>query len=372
MKVPYPGAIDCDIHLTVPGTRALLPFFDEFWREQILTRYIDRNPFTLMSYPPDSPASARADWRGEKFPGSDLDGLRRQALDPFGTSIAIANTLHGSVALFNEDLAAAFCSAVNDWVAAERLDKEPRLRASILVPAQSVEHAVREIERLAPDRRFVQIVLLVMNDHPLGRRAYWPIYQAAARHGLPVCLHAGSLYRHAPTSSGYPSYQVEDQVAQSSAFESQVVSFLAEGVFQKFPDLKLVLAESGFTWLPTLIWRTNKEWRGVRHEVPWLDEPPADIVRRHVRFTLQPLDLPKGEAGAALLRTLEHVGSDEFLLFSTDYPHWHFDGEDVLPDGLPPALVRKILFDNPRATYPRLGESADAGGGARQSEETVP
>jgi predicted TIM-barrel fold metal-dependent hydrolase len=370
MKVPFKGAIDCDLHLTVPGTRALLPYFDPFWRDQILTRFIDRNPFTLQSYPPNSPASARPDWRGEAFPGSDLETLRRQALDPFGTSVAIANTLHGSVALFNEDLAAAFCSAVNDWARAERLDHEPRLRASILVPAHNAELAVREIERLASDRRFVQIVMLVMNDHPLGRRLYWPIYQAAERHGLPVCLHAGSLYRHPPTYSGWPSYQVEDQVAQSAAFESQVVSFLAEGVFQKFPGLKLVLAESGFTWLPTLLWRTSKEWRGVRHEVPWLDEPPADIVRRHVRFTLQPLDLPK-DGGEALARTLEHVGSDDLLLFSTDYPHWHFDGEDVLPEGLPPALVQKILIDNPLATYPRLGESAGAGGSPR-SEETVP
>jgi predicted TIM-barrel fold metal-dependent hydrolase len=370
MKVPFPGAIDCDLHLTVPSTKALLPYFDEFWREQILSRYIDRAPFTLMSYPPGSPASARADWRGAVFPGSDLDTLRRQALDPFGTSIAICNTLHGSIALFNEDLAAAFCAAVNDWVAAERLDAEPRLRASILVPAHNPELAVREIERVAPDRRFVQIVLLAMNDMPLGRRHYWPIYEAATRHGLVVCIHAGSLYRHAPTYSGWPSYQVEDEVAQSAAFEAQLLSFLAEGVFQKFPDIRLVLAESGFTWLPTLLWRTNKEWRGVRHEVPWVDRPPAEIFREHVRFTLQPFDAPKDRA--MLARTLEHVGSDELLLFSTDYPHWHFDGEDVLPDGLPNELVRKILIDNPRDTYPRLREAEAAGPMSPRNEETVP
>jgi predicted TIM-barrel fold metal-dependent hydrolase len=49
--------------------------------------------------------------------------------------------------------------------------------------------------------------------------------------------------------------------------------------------------------------------------------------------------------------------SDELLLFSTDYPHWQFDGADALPDGLPEALVRKITVDNPRATYTRLLES---------------
>ena len=42
------------------------------------------------------------------------------------------------------------------------------------------------------------------------------------------------------------------------------------------------------------------------------------------------------------------------LLFSTDYPHWQFEGNDALPDGLPDALVQKILIDNPLETYPRL------------------
>jgi predicted TIM-barrel fold metal-dependent hydrolase len=42
------------------------------------------------------------------------------------------------------------------------------------------------------------------------------------------------------------------------------------------------------------------------------------------------------------------------LLFSTDYPHWHFAGADAVPDGLPPDLIRKILVDNPLETYPRL------------------
>jgi predicted TIM-barrel fold metal-dependent hydrolase len=51
------------------------------------------------------------------------------------------------------------------------------------------------------------------------------------------------------------------------------------------------------------------------------------------------------------------MGSDELLLFSTDYPHWQFYGEEALPDGLPPSLIRKILVDNPRATYARLKET---------------
>jgi predicted TIM-barrel fold metal-dependent hydrolase len=61
-----------------------------------------------------------------------------------------------------------------------------------------------------------------------------------------------------------------------------------------------------------------------------------------------------------LARVLEHIGSDRVLLFSTDYPHWHFDGEDVLPDGLADDLVRKLLIDNPLETYPRLRDGTVA------------
>jgi predicted TIM-barrel fold metal-dependent hydrolase len=371
MKVPFEGAIDCDLHPAVPATSALLPYLDEYWRDQLVNRHIDRLPFTLTSHPPNSPLSCRPDWRPAKgLPGSDLAVIRRQALDAFGTRLAICNVIHGAVALFNEDMAAALCAAVNDWTAAELLDREPRLRASILVPPHNPALAVAEIERKAPDRRFVQALFLAMGDMLLGRRIYWPIHAAAERLGLAIGMHAGSTYRHAPIGSGWPAHRVEDYVAQSAGFESQLLSFLAEGVFQKFPRLKLVLIESGVTWLPTLLWRTAKTWRGVRPEVPWIDRSPAEIVREHVRLTLQPIDAPSGDP-QILARTLDHIGSDRMLLFSTDYPHWHFDGEDVLPDGLPPESLRRVLIDNAIETYPRLRETAVLGDNAAASEETA-
>jgi uncharacterized protein len=371
MRVPLAGAIDCDLHPAMPSAAALLPYLDDYWSDQIVNRHIDKYPFTLTSYPPGSPLTARPDWRQPSgLPGGDLDMIRRQALDPFGTRFAICNVLHGAVALFNEDMSAALCAAVNDWMAKELLDREPRLRASILVPAHNPALAVKEIERVAPDRRFVQVLLFAMGEMLLGRRIYWPIHAAAEKHGLAIGIHAGSTYHHAPMSSGWPAHRVEDYVAQSAAFESQLLSFLAEGVFQKFPTLKVVLLESGFTWLPTLLWRTSKTWRGVRPEVPWIDRPPAEIIREQVRLTLQPVDAP-GDEPQVLARTLAHMGSDRLLLFSTDYPHWQFDGEDVLPDGLPDEVVRKLLTDNPLETYPRLQEAAVMGDNTDHEEEAV-
>src|SRR5215211_5008207 len=209
-----------------------------------------------------------------------------------------------------------------------------------------------DIERCAPDRRFVQILLLAMGEVPLGRRQFWPLYAAAERHGLPIGIHAGSAYRHPVTSLGWPSYYAEDYAAQTQGFQSQVASLISEGVFAKFPGLKVVLIESGVTWLPGFLWRFAKFWRGLRSEVPWVDRSPAEIVRDHFRLTIQPLDAPP--APEAVERAIDHLRSDDMLLYASDFPHWQFDGDDVMPPGIPAAMQRKILVDNPMATYNRL------------------
>jgi len=348
---PTAGAIDCDIHPSVPSIEALLPYMADHWRDTIVQRGVHN--LETIAYPKNAPLTARPDWRPAKgLPAADVATIQAQVLDPFATSIAICNCLYGVQLLMSEDIAAAFANAVNQWMAVEFLDRDPRLRASIVIPTQNTEMAVAEIERWADDKRFVSVLMLVMDENPLGRRLYWPIYAAAARHGLPICVHAGSAYKHPVTSVGWPSYYTEDYAAQSPAFHNMVTSFICEGVFAKYPDLTVVLAESGFTWLPAHLWRLTKYWRGLRAEIPWVDRTPTEIARDHFRLTLQPVDAPP--TAADFERLMEHMGSDKMLLFSTDYPHHQFDGNAVLPEGLSPTLARKIMVDNPKNTYPRL------------------
>lgn len=350
-----PGGIDCDIHPAVPGLAALLPHLEDHWRDMVMQRGL--HELNSIGYPLNAPINARPDWRpAAGKAGANRDALRAQALEPFGTRYAICNCLYGVQLLFSEDMAAAFARAVNDWIRTQWLDHEPRLRASIVVPVQNAEMAAAEIERCAPDRRFVQVLMLVSGEVPLGRRSLWPIYAAAERHGLPVGIHAGSSYRHPATPVGWTSYFTEDYANQAVAFQSGLTSMICEGVFTKFPDLHVVLMESGFTWLPGYLWRLTKYWRGLRMEIPWVDRSPTEIVRDRVRFTLQPADAPPERV--QFERLLDHMGSDELLLFSTDYPHWQFDGDDVLPEGLSPQHIRKIMIDNPLTTYPRLREPA--------------
>jgi predicted TIM-barrel fold metal-dependent hydrolase len=354
MPTTQADAIDCDLHPGVPGIKALLPYMDEFWQESFVARGLDG--FDMMSYPPNAPITCRPDWKLDGArPGSDLPALCRDALDAFGSHIGICNPLTGGQVAVSETMGAAICGAVNDWIMEQWLDREPRLRASIIVPAQAPYLAVEEIDKRAPDPRFVQILMPVACEMMLGRSYYWPIYEAAVKHSLPVGLHAGSMYRYAPTATGWPSHYLHDYVAQSQTFEDQLLSMVSNGVFNRFPTLRVVLIESGVSWLPGFLWRAIKTWRGVRAEVPWVKRSPADIIRGNVRLTIQPFDAPRD--AAVIDRIVAEIGCDEMLLFASDYPHWQFEGDAVLPPGLSPELIRRIRVDNPRETYPRLQES---------------
>jgi len=348
------GAIDCDIHPGVPDIKRLLRYMEPFWQESFVARGLDG--FDMMSYPLNAPITCRPDWRvkGQR-PGSVLGDMQRDALDRFGIGMAICNPLTGGQVSVSESMGAAICSAVNDWIIEEWLDKDKRLRASIVVPAQAPYMAVEEIERRAGDHRFVQILMPVACEMMLGRSYYWPIYEAAVKHNLPIGLHAGSMYRYAPTPTGWPSHFLQDYVAHSNTFEDQLLSLISNGIFTKFPNLRVVLIESGVTWLPGFIWRAVKTWRGVRAEVPWVNRSPADILRENVRLTMQPVDAPPDPQ--VIERLMEQIDSDRMLLFASDYPHWQFEGDAVLPSGLSPALLRRIRVDNPLETYPRLKET---------------
>ena len=85
-------------------------------------------------------------------------------------------------------------------------------------------------------------------------------------------------------------------------------------------------------------------------------------MREHIRLTVQPFDAPGSSAEAE--RVTEHLGSDDVLLYASDYPHWQFDGDQPMPSGIPERLHQKIRTANALATYPRLAASLQADGGA--------
>ena len=305
----------------------------------------------MGDYPGGAPTSALPDTKPEDGPpGSDLELLREQTLDFWEADYGILNCAYWVQTVHNEYLAAALATAANDWQVEHWLDPEPRLRASLVVSSQNPLTAAQEIERMGDHPGFVQVLLPVRSLMPYGKRHYDPIFEAAVRHNLVVGIHYGGAAGIPPSPSGWFSTYIEEYAGAGQIFQAQVISLVTEGAFDRFPDLRVALIEGGFTWLPSVMWRIDKEWRGLRHITPWIRRLPSDYMRDHLRFTLQPMDAPPDPE--QFLRMIGQLDSDDMLMFSTDYPHWQFDSpEEALPMGLPESLMKKILAENAREFY---------------------
>ncbi|MBP2372079.1 putative TIM-barrel fold metal-dependent hydrolase [Pseudonocardia parietis] len=323
---------------------SLLPYLDGYWRAQLEAQMV---PTYEPSYhPPRSPIAQRPEARTDSD-GRAATRVEDLVADVFtgDTDFAVLNCLYGVQQVHQPRREAAHAQALNDWIAAEWLDQDDRLRASIVVPMSSPDVAVAEIERRAGEDRFCQVLLLGQSELLYGRRMHWPIWEAAERAGLPVALHIGGVFRQAPTSVGWPSTYLEWYVGQQANLEAQLCSIVSEGVFQKFPGTKIVVSEVGFNWLPPFLWKFDKLWKSYRQDVPWLDERPSDVIRRHVRFTTAPSD--GAEQPGELDRIVDRMGSDELLVYSSDYPHRHRSGPGSITAGTSnPGLRERVLRTN--------------------------
>jgi predicted TIM-barrel fold metal-dependent hydrolase len=342
--------IDCDLHNVVPNVEALLPYLPAYWRETVRQTGF-KGPIDT-AYHPKAALTARPDTvpiSGAPA-GSDLATLRAQALDAAGAEFGILNCAYAIESIHNPYAAEAFATAVNEWQIEHWLEPEPRLRAALVVPSHFPDLAVKEIERRGDYRGFAQIFLPAHSASPYGNRRYFPVYEAAIKHNLVIGIHFGGAPGNPPTASGWFSYYIEDYANMATIFQSQVLSLVSEGVFEQFPTLRVALIEGGFTWMPSLMWRLDKEWKGLRRETPWVKQLPSDYIRQHMRLTTQPLDAPPQPE--QLLEVMQQLDSDEMLMYASDYPHWHQDAnEPAFPIELPEPLQTKIMAENARAFY---------------------
>jgi predicted TIM-barrel fold metal-dependent hydrolase len=346
--------VDCDIHPTFKSNADLFPFLPPRWREHWATYggHLRQGLSSTLAHPRMYPAVSRADsWPPNGGPpGSDLAFMRSHHLDANGIEFGILMALRpGGCDERNLDFGAALCAATNDWQIAAWCEPEPRLRAAIQVPQEDPVAAVREIERCARDPRFVQVNLAPRTDEPLGRRRYWPIYEAAAAAGLPVGLHISGVPGHASTGAGWPSFYMQEHHANSQCLQAVVTSLVLEGVLERIPTLKVVIVEAGFAWAPSLCWRLDKHWERMRGEVPHVVRPPSAYVREHFWYTTQPIEEP--ERPEDLNELIDWVGPGK-IMFSTDYPHWDFDDPRYTFRAPLKEPTRSMIFrDNARALY---------------------
>lgn len=344
-----PALVDCDLHNELDSDKDLYPYLSKRWRDHIDT-YGLRSPAggiypRFMGHREDArPPSGR-------LSGSEVAWTRENYMDPYNVAYGILTPLAPAGRQMNLALDNALATAVNDWQVNEWLDPEPRLRASLITSFEDPPAAVAEIRRRANDRRFVQIQVSGRPHEPMGRRKYWPIYEACAEHGLQVMSHAFGSFGQPITGTGWPSFYVEEHVGPSQAMQGNVLSMIMEGVFEAFPNLKVISAENGFAWYPSLMWRMDSAYKLLKSEVPHLKRLPSEYMREHVYVCTQPMEEP--HKPQYFWKMLEHYGDAvNRLLFASDYPHWDWDSPDgAFPVNLPPDLQTRIYFENGRELY---------------------
>jgi len=341
--------VDCDVHSTMmPGSvHARLSSRWQRHMEELGPRVAG----AYAMFPRMRNGGFRVDARPEEgFPGSDLGMVQRQLLDEYDMDHAVLTPMQAqNFGQEAPELAAELCRALNDWTREEWLDQEPRLLGSICPPHEHPDLAVAEIERLAGDDRFVQVLLPGTLEQGLGNRRYWPILRAATEAGLPVALHTGGNEMH--RGAGWPSYYLEMHVWNGNTMAMQILSMICNGVFEEIPGLQMVAVETGIAWAAALSWAMDDAARAFGEtETTHLRKAPSEYLREHWWFTTQPIEEPDDPEHLAF--AFDALGMVDRIMFSSDYPHWDFDApSQTLPRSISKEDKARIFAGNACRLY---------------------
>ena len=178
---------------------------------------------------------------------------------------------------------------------------------------------------------------------------------------------------HAPTYSGWPSYQVEDYVAQRHGVRER-----ADQLHRRRRVPAISEARSSSAARPAspgcrrCCGAPTRNGAACAPRCRGSTAPPADIVREHVRFTLQPVDAPATRRQACRAHSTTSART-RCCCSRPTIRTGISTATEALPDGLPEATMRKMLVDNPLATYPAPARRGYTSAESRKrAEEKVP
>lgn len=350
MSVRQP-LIDTDIHNGIDRQR-VLQFLPEPWK----TRYKSGSgaPGGLGYWNPNGVLRSDAVTPGGTRIDADPHDLATMFLDPYGIEFGVLNPQSSlQFGLSPEpDFAAAVVSAINDVTIEDWLTADSRYRGSVVISAADPVLAAREIRRVGSHPGIVQVLMGSGARFPYGQRFYDPIYEAASEFDLAVAIHPGSEgvgVSGPPTAVGYPSSYLEWHTNLVGSYMAHLISLLTEGTFRKFPKLKFVLVEGGFAWIPPILWRLDKNWKGLRQTVPWVERLPSEYAYEHILITTQPMEEPdKPEHLKAILAMFP---AEKMLMFSSDFPHWDGDTPDFAARSFPKEIRARVMSETAREVF---------------------
>jgi predicted TIM-barrel fold metal-dependent hydrolase len=317
--------VDADAHISISqGIKAIFPYMQEPWQKWFTVKKVQLPPSGDIGGNPLGLSGGRDDARPPNGgpAGSDPEFMRTDLLDKWGIDVAILNSVASTYVATGQkggstDESIVLCSAINDYYLKEWITVDKRYRYNLIVPTRDPLAAAKEIHRCANNSAVAAIQLATL-DILIGNRYYYPIYEAAAQHNLPIYVQLGAL----PDFKSITDTYLERMNSLPSGAIMHLTSALFSGIFQAYPALKFVFAEFGFTWVPPILWHIDNDWTALRTETPWLDKPPSEYVHGHIWLTSQPV--PTSRRPNEINKLVEILG-DDLILFGTGYPHWNSD-----------------------------------------------
>jgi uncharacterized protein len=218
--------------------------------------------------------------------------------------------------------AVALARAYNNWLSERYYRHDQRLRGVALVPLQDVPEAIKEMRRAIEELHMVGVVL-TGNSADMGTRKllgdplFWPFYEEAERLNCAVAVHgAVSMGIGLAAFNGFaPVQALEHPFAQMI----QLTSMMFEGVFERFPRLRVAFLEAGTSWVPFMMDRLDRSYsawsgRARREYSDYLKRPPSEYIQSGNLF----FSCEGGEE--SMCHAISRIGS-ECLLFASDFPH---------------------------------------------------
>ena len=209
----------------------------------------------------------------------------------------------------------------NEWLAGFCAAKPERFAGLAAIPSASIPAAVAEIERVA--KRGVVRGVEVANNHdmkPLFHPDWNPVWAAANAARLPVHFHTIGTRRPDWTDLA-PLQQRQAFAVYLTGFQMAMSRLLMEivygGVLEAYPDLRIVIGESGIGWIPYVLDHMDLEWEDQFRDLT-LTMKPSDYWHRQCYATYQ-----SDKVGT---RLLDLLGVDN-VMWGSDFPH---------PDGVWP------------------------------------
>jgi predicted TIM-barrel fold metal-dependent hydrolase len=261
-----------------------------------------------------------------------------------------------------EAMARAYCL----WLVEYQRDSRGRILGAAPLPIQDVSRAVAVLRHARHElgmRAFWCRPNLVQG-RTLGDRAYDPLFEALCELDVALGLH-GFMGSNLPAAGRDRFHRNVDLHVCEHPMELQMalLSLLVEGVFERFPRLRIGLLEGGSAWLPWWLRRIEEHFEvGDWYRTRGLSLTPTEYFQRNCWVTTEPDE--------DLLHQVIEVLGDERVLFPTDYPHpdAKFPGAVDAFLGLPRVSrdsKRKILWDNALAYYGLDERDLPAPAGAR-------